>query len=69
MTTKNSLQISPDGFLYFKGAKLPFKIHADGFEFFEKDPRRAALLGGQRFVVPFEMIVEFIAQISSKELS
>lgn len=64
----DELLISPDGFLYYRGAKLPFKLRADGFEFFEKDPRRAAALGGQRFVVPFETLMDFIKQISSKDL-
>lgn len=56
--------IAPDGFLWFRGAKLPCKLKAGGLEFHEKDPRRAALCGGPLFVVPFEALMALSMELS-----
>lgn len=58
------LVLTEDGFVWYRGAKLPFKyVGGSGFEFFEKDPHRAAALGGQRFIVPFDAFMQFVASI------
>jgi len=57
----SDLIVAPDGFVWYRGAKLPFKCNGSaGLEFYEKDPHRAAMLGGPRFVVPFEALESFI---------
>jgi len=64
------LIVASDGFLWYRGAKLPFKYNGgEGFEFFEKDPHRAALLGGPRFVVPFAALESFIDLLKQSERS
>jgi hypothetical protein len=61
-----SLTVTADGFLWFEGMKLPCKLRAGGLEFFEKDPRRAAICGGPLFVVPFEAILA-LAQVNGND--
>lgn len=44
--------------MWWGEAKLQVRyVPGIGFEFKEKDPRRAALAGGPLFVVPFEAIL------------
>jgi len=53
-----NIRVAPDGFLWWGNAKLQVRfVPGRGLEFFEKDPRRAALCGGPLFVVPFEAII------------
>lgn len=54
----NHLIVDDKGFLWWNGCKIPAKLRHDGIEFAEKDPRRAAQAGGDRFVVPFDAFLE-----------
>lgn len=60
----SEIKIAPDGFLWFKGAKLQVRIAPGGFQFKEKDKYRAQQCGGDLFVVPFEEILSFIADVT-----
>lgn len=62
-----SLTVAPDGFLWFRGAKLQVRLVDGGLEFKEKDPRRAAICGGALLVVPFEAIIELIKLSNGKD--
>lgn len=56
-----SLEVAPDGFLWWKGLKTSIRLVNGGFELFDKDPRRAARCGGsQIFVIPFEAVIQLI---------
>jgi hypothetical protein len=59
-----NIKIAPDGFLWFKGAKLQVRIVDGGFQFKEKDKFRAQQCGGDLFVVPFDEIIKFIADVT-----
>lgn len=59
-----SLIVAPDGFLWWKGAKLQARlIPGIGLEFFEKDPRRAVLVGGQTFIVPYQAFLALFVSV------
>lgn len=63
-----SITVAPDGFLWYKGAKLQVRLVNGGLEFHEKDPRRAQLCGGGWFVVPFEAFLEILSSYQDKSI-
>ena len=67
----DDLVVAPDGFLWYQGAKLPFKLAlaAGGFEFFDKDKDRSRSRGTPLFVVPFEAIIAFVGSMDLSKQS
>lgn len=66
----DQITITPDGFLWYRGAKLQCRLVEGGLEFHEKDPRRAAACGGPLLVVPWQALLALArGGEPSKELS
>lgn len=57
----SDITVAPDGFLWYRGAKLQIRLVPEGLQFKEKDKFRAAKIGGDLFIIPLEQLLEFIS--------